>query len=263
MLKTQIKTAVIQMSAGENKEANIDKALKLVSQAAQKGAETILLPECFLYRGRRIFENNVAESVHGPSVKRFQLFAKKKGVVILLGSIHEKSTIAKKVYNTSVCIDSEGKVLGAYRKIHLFEANLLKKAVRETDVFLAGKKRKVFHLGAFSAGSAICYDLRFPEMFRSYAKKGCEIFFVPSNFTYETGRAHWEVLVRARAIENRCYVLAPNQHGTDAQGLRSYGNSMIVDPWGNIIKRAGSSADEILFCMIEKKEIMKARERLP
>ena len=263
MGKTQMKIAVVQMSSGDDKAVNLEKAAALIRKAAAQGAECVLLPESFLYRGQDACFPQIAEMIDGPSVKRCRGLAKDYGLYVLLGSIFEKVPGRKKVYNTAVMIGPKGRVLGAYRKQHLFEARASGTIIREADFLMAGKTQKVFSVAGFRAGTAICYDLRFPDVFALYAAKGCHLFFVPSNFTDETGRAHWEVLLRARAIENRCYVLAPNQHGIGALGVRAHGNSMIIDPWGNILKRAGARGDEILVCSIDQKEIDRARTRLP
>ena len=263
MLKTRMKIAVVQMSAGADKDANMDKAEGLAHRAAASGAKAILFPECFLYRGPAAAVRAQAEKLNGPSVKRFQDVARETDADILMGSMYEKAAGEKKVYNTSIFIRRDGMVSGVYRKRNLFEARLSRKTIRESDIFLAGKKETLIPVRGFSAGLAVCYDLRFPKLFGSYAGKGCELFFVPSNFTEETGRAHWEVLLRARAIENRCYVFAPNQHGASAGGVRAYGNSMIIDPWGRVLERAGGAADKVLLAEIDKKEIAKARQRLP
>lgn len=263
MLKTRMKIAVVQMSAGADKEENAARAEGLARRAAASGAATILFPECFLYRGPAAGAQGQAEELSGPSVRRFQCLALEIGADVLMGSIYEKVSGEKKVYNTAVFIDRNGKVSGVYRKRNLFEAKVSGQTVREADVFLAGKRQTVISVGGFSAGLAVCYDLRFPIIFTTYAEKGCGMVFLPSNFTWETGQAHWEVLLRARAIENRCYVLAPNQHGASGRGIRAYGNSMIIDPWGRILTRAGEASDKVLLAEIDKKEIEKARRRLP
>lgn len=265
MWKTKIKIALIQMSASKNKEDNIRRTVKMVKKAADGGAEMILLPECFYFRGeieKGELRKNIAEHINGATVKMFQGIAKERGIFIVLGSIYEKTAKEKKLYNTAVFIGPDGKRIASYRKKNLFCAKIGRRRIREEDFFSPGKKIKIIRVGDFFIGAAICYDLRFPEMFRSYAKKGCDMIVVPSNFTYETGKAHWEILLRARAVENKCYVLAPNQSGVDSRGVKAYGNSMVVDPWGNIVARAGTKKQEIVFATIDKRVILEVKKRM-
>lgn len=263
--KKTIKVAVIQLFASQNKEANVSRAERLTQQAIQKGAELIVLPECFYFRGelkaKKLYET-IAETVDGGVSKLFCEVARKSKVAIVMGSIYEKIKGKNKFFNTSIFIDSTGKRIGVYRKKNLFSAKLRRSDIREADIFIPGKRTKIVQYGRFLFGAAICYDLRFSEMFRFYQKKGCDVVVVPSNFTYETGKDHWEMLLRARAIENQCYILAPNQYGTDSQGMRAYGNSMIVDPWGKILARASTTKEGIIFATLDKRVILNVRKRL-
>ncbi len=262
MLKTQIKVAVVQLAAGQDKQANIEHAARLLDEAAAGGAEWVLFPECFIFRGKPKAGQSLAEKIPGPTVKYFQSMAKAKGVFLLMGSIHETAGGQNKSYNTSVFIDAQGRVVGSYRKRHLFQACVDGKTIREADIFLPGRSLTLVRIGSFQVGAAICYDVRFPAMFESYAKKGCSVMVVPSNFTYATGQDHWEALLRARAIENHCYILAPNQYGIDNQGVRAYGHSMIVDPWGRILARAADEGDAILFATLDYAQCVTAKQRL-
>lgn len=266
MIVDKLKIALIQMRAANDKTENIRRATTFVRAAATKGARMVLLPEVFCFRGKlslRLLRQEVAETVNGPTVKRFQEIARENDIFLVLGSIYEKVPGKKKLYNTAVVIGPGGKKIGHYRKRRLFDARLATGRVCESGIFLPGKKPAVFPIGKFHMGSAICYDVRFPELFRVYREQGCEMVMIPSNFTYETGRAHWETLLRARAVENRCYVLAPAQCGSDAQGRRSYGNSMVVDPWGKVVARAGTKKEEVLIATVRRKDIIKARMKLP
>jgi len=255
-----MKVAVIQFNASADKEKNITRAVGFVQQAIDKKAGFILLPEVFVFRGgggTTRTQNEVAERLPGESTTPFMALAKKHKVFILAGSIYEKGikkSTSKKAYNTSILINANGEIQAKYRKMHLFDAIINGKKIRETSFFIPGKRIALTMVKQFHVGLSICYDLRFPEMYQRYAKLGADILCVPAAFTRQTGQAHWEVLLRARAIENRCYVLAPNQTGKDGKGIYSYGHSMIIDPLGKILARASGGQEEIIFGNIEKKE---------
>jgi len=261
-----MKIAVIQMQATTDKKKNVAKALQLVQKAITQKAEFILLPEAFCFRGKMKSQGNlssIAENIPGESTKPFMRLAKKHHVSILAGTIFEKVRGSKKVFNTSPLIGPDGKIRAKYRKQNLFTANLGAKKIRESDQLLAGKKSAVGQIKNFKVGLSICYDLRFPQIYKDYSKNGATILCVPAAFTRKTGQAHWEVLLRARAIENLCYVLAPNQVGKDSKGIVAYGHSQIIAPWGKILACGSSNREEILFAQIDQKEIQKARSQLP
>ncbi len=260
-----MKTAVIQLNATGDKERNVQRALKLVRKAKARGAEFILLPEAFHFRGKvdpRRGYQDVAENIPGESLKPFMAEARKGKVNILAGSICEKISGDKRTSNTSVMIDTRGNIVAQYRKIHLFNAAIGKKKVNESQFFRPGRKKVMAKVGEWNMGLSICYDLRFPELYRTYAQQGAHILCVPSAFTKVTGQAHWETLLRARAIENLCYVLAPNQTGKDGKGIAGYGNSMIIDPWGRILARASDDREEVIFAQLDKKLIRGRRKIL-
>ncbi len=278
-----MKTAVIQMNSSGDKRRNIEKALSFLHAAAGRKARFILLPEVFNYRGgiktkqdlRMISEeipgvlrhaqddSKDGERSRTKSLRPFLDAARKSKAFVLAGSIYEKGEGSQKVYNTSALISPEGKVIAKYRKIHLFDAILKKKAIRESDFFLAGKKIVIARIEQFNVGMSICYDLRFPELYRACARLGAHVLCVPSAFTKITGQVHWEVLLKARAIENLCYVLAPNQTGTDARGIEAFGHSLIISPWGEILARASATAEEIIFADLSLPEVQKARRVFP
>ena len=205
----------------------------------------------------------VAEKIPGETVDLFSNLARQNQAAILLGSIYELSRDQKKVYNTSVLINKAGRVLAKYRKKNLFHAQIGSVAVRESDLFTPGTRLASATLAGMTIGLSVCYDVRFPKMYGQYAKKGCSVLTIPASFTQKTGQAHWEVLLRARAIENFCYVLAPNQVGKDGQGVESYGNSMIISPWGEILARASGNKQEIIYAQIHQKTVRQAQEVLP
>jgi len=260
-----LKVALLQFCAGSDKKANLARATGMSRQALEKGAKFILLPEVFNFRGdARDKENFIkaAEKIPGPTVGAFIPLAKKYKASFLLGSILEKA-FQSRAYNTSVFIDPSGTIAAKYRKIHLFDARIGDKIVREKDCFLAGRRLVTAKADGFRLGLSVCYDLRFPELYRDYARRGVEILTVPSCFTKKTGQAHWETLLRARAIENLSYVLAPNQVGIDARGIEAYGHSMIVSPWGEIIACGSAAKEEIVFGEIKIEEVRRARDILP
>ncbi|MCK5082383.1 MAG: carbon-nitrogen hydrolase family protein, partial [Candidatus Omnitrophica bacterium] len=206
-----MKTAVIQLRSTHNKERNIKKAFCLVKCAVARKAKFILLPEAFHFRGKidpsKGFKD-IAEKIPGPSIVPLMAVAKKDKVAILAGSICEKIPGEKKVYNTSVLIDTRGDIVAKYRKSHLFNARVGGVRIQESQHFNAGRKNVMAAVGPWNVGLSICYDLRFPGFYLKYRERGADIMCVPSAFTKMTGQAHWEVLLRARAIENICYVLA-------------------------------------------------------
>ncbi|MDP8213447.1 MAG: carbon-nitrogen hydrolase family protein [Candidatus Zapsychrus exili] len=259
-----MKIATIQFNSTDNKVRNIKEAVRLVEKAAKAGAQFILLPELFVFRGKLTSKvlNEISENVDGDTVKIFSILAKKYKVFILLGSIYEKSKNLKKIYNTSVLINDKGNTIAQYRKINLFDAIVDGKKIQESKFFLKGKNLITAKVGDFKVGLSICYDVRFSELYKEYKNKKVDIVCVPAAFTKTTGEAHWEILIRARAIEGLCYVLAPNQVGKDNRGRYSYGHSMIVDPWGKILKEAKSNKAEILFAELDKNQIKNNRKAL-
>jgi len=168
-----------------------------------------------------------------------------------------------KVYNASMLLNSRGETVAKYRKINLFNAKIANARIKEADNFSSGRKTVTANVKNFKVGMSICYDLRFPGMYRKYCAQKTEILCAPSAFTKKTGEAHWEILLRARAIENLCYVIASNQIGKDFRGVLSYGNSMIVDPWGKVIARASMDREQIIYANVKKDIVKKARQILP
>lgn len=261
-----MKIALVQLEAGRDKKKNLSKALYFVHKAIKHHAEFILLPEVFSFRAKINSRTNLrvfVETIPGESLKPLMQIAKENKVFILAGSILEKAKGRNRAYNTSVIIDDKGMIAARYRKMHLFAARLGKKKIREADHFLAGNHPQTCFVKNFKVGLSICYDLRFPDLYRSYGRENVDILTVPSVFTYETGKAHWEVLLRARAIENLSYVLAPNQVGKGSAGVLAYGNSMAVDPWGRVLARGSNNKEEIVYANIKESVIMQQRQILP
>jgi predicted amidohydrolase len=189
--------------------------------------------------------------------------ARELRVVLCAGSLLEAVPGQARCYNTSCVFDASGAMVARYRKLHLFDVDLPGRvAVRESECRMPGDRAVVVPTPPATLGCSICYDLRFPELYRRLARDGAEVLLVPSAFTFPTGAAHWEVLCRARAIENQCYLLAANQTGTSPHGHRDYGNSMIVDPWGTVLARA-ADGEGIAVAELDGEHLARVRRELP
>ncbi|MBF0122626.1 MAG: carbon-nitrogen hydrolase family protein [Candidatus Omnitrophica bacterium] len=261
-----MKVAIIQIDSRADKASNIKKALVLSEEAFSQGADFVLLPEFFSFRGpikNLAYMGGIAEPVNGPTVRAFSVLAQRFRKHLLLGTIYERATTGRKAYNTSILISPDGKVAASYRKQNLFHMRLLGQETREGKVFKAGHKLTVVPVGEFHVGIVVCFDLRFPDIFERCAKRGANLFVVPSSFAYVTGQAHWEVLLRARAIETFSYVVAPNQIGKNAEGVRCWGHSMVIDPWGKILVQASADQEEIVYADIEIAKVRKYRRLFP
>ncbi len=255
--------AAIQMSAGSEKAANLERAERLVRVAVSHGASLIALPETFNWRGKRGSEAAAAETIEGESVSRMAQLARELKVHIVAGSITEQVASQEKTYNTSVMLGPDGLRMGVYRKIHLFDIDLPGRVtVKESASRLPGDEVVCLGASVGAVGLSICYDLRFPELYRRLAFEGAKILTVPSCFTFPTGEAHWESLLRARAIENQAYVIAPAQFGLNVHGFSDYGNSMIVDPWGRVLGRA-SDQEGVVMAPIDLHYLDRIRNELP
>ncbi len=262
------KIAAVQMKSGSDKEKNLAQAKKLITLAVRKKTKFIVLPEVFNYRGKLSEAFKVAEPVPGYSTSFISQLAKKHKVWILIGSMLETVGAGNDLpFNTSVLINPHGKIAAKYRKIHLFDIKLKGKQILESSRNQAGKNPKLVEVGfkpaSIKIGLSICYDLRFPELYRYYSKHGAKIICIPSSFTKPTGEAHWHTLIKARAIENFAYVIAPDQAGTGSGGVKTYGHSLIVDPWGKILAEASADKEEVIFAEIDLDYLNKIRKNLP
>ena len=256
--------AAVQMSSGPDKERNLGQAEALIREAAARGAELVVLPEVFNWRGRKPEQAQAAEDLAGPSLNLMARLARELGLYLVAGSITERIPDHAKAYNTSVLFGPDGEALGFYRKIHLFDVELTGKVVtRESDTKVAGSEVTCIQTPAANFGLSVCYDLRFPELYRKLAASGVTVITIPSAFTYPTGEAHWEVLIRARAIENQAFVVAPGQFGPNVYGFKDYGNSMIVDPWGRVLARASDDRAEVIVAPLDFQELERVRRELP
>jgi predicted amidohydrolase len=231
-----LRAAAVQLNSNDDKERNLAAAERLVREAARAGAELVGLPEKWNQLAGGKAQAAGAEGLDGPSLAAARRWARELGIHLLAGSICERA--AEGVFNTSVLIGPDGEDLAAYRKIHMFDVEVGGVAYRESEHERAGSEIVTARAGELELGLTICYDLRFPELYRILAVRGARLIAIPSAFTSTTGRDHWEVLLRARAIENQVFVLAPGQVGEAPPHHDSFGRSSIVDPWGVVLATA-------------------------
>ncbi len=234
-----MKVAAIQLRVNSNYEENLKKAFHFMDVAQKEGADVISLPENFSFVKTDKSTSFKFHTLDGELVTSLRNFSKRNSVYLLAGSFIEKRDGYEKFFNTSIFIDREGKIRAIYRKIHLFDFYLEEgRAFLESSRFEGGNEIVYEKVEEFTFGLTICYDLRFPEIYRLLAKRGVNVFFIPSAFTLRTGRDHWEILLKARAIENFSYVIAPSLWGKSSEKIVNNGRSMILDPWGNILATA-------------------------
>ena len=232
----RVVAAVVQMTSTADVERNLATAERLTDEAAARGAAFVALPENFAFLRSTGDPAPEAQALDGPWVRRMSEVARGHRITLLLGSLPERSPEAGKVHNTSVLLGPDGAVLAVYRKIHLFDIDLPGlEHLKESREVAAGRDVVVAPAPFGPLGMTICYDVRFPELYRALTRRGARVLAVPSAFTERTGKDHWEVLLRARAIENLAYVVAPAQAGVHGKGRSSHGHAMIVDPWGAVI----------------------------
>ena len=255
-----MRAAAVQLNSTNDKARNLEAAERLVRAAAVDGAELVALPEKWnlLAAGEELLAG--AEPLDGPSLSAARGWARELGVNLLAGSISERG--GEKAFNTSVLIGPEGEDLAVYRKIHMFDVEVGGVAYRESEHEEPGTEIVTAPLGGLIAGLSVCYDLRFPELYRILAVRGARLLTVPSAFTLATGRDHWEVLLRARAIENQAFVLAPNQVGEAPPHFSSYGHSAIVDPWGAVLATA-ADGERFVAADLDLAAQEQVRESLP
>jgi predicted amidohydrolase len=262
-----LNVGVVSVTATPNKSKNIESAFTLAEECVKGGASWICLPEMFSYHGpySDIWEN--AEFEDGPLNQRLSEFARRHGIVLFAGSVPERPEGSKsgKVYNTQYIFGRRGELITKYRKTHLF--NLLdhtgKPLYCESDGYLSGDDIVSFMIEGWRIGLATCYDLRFTSHFTALSSQApVDCIVIPSAFTFQTGAYHWELLLRARAVENLAYVIAPNQVGIHSPGKQSYGHAMIIDPWGTKMCDTGH-LQGISIARIEAERIKICRDQLP
>ncbi|MBU0499983.1 MAG: carbon-nitrogen hydrolase family protein [Gammaproteobacteria bacterium] len=250
MNPSKIKIAAIQMASSPNVNANLLEAEKLLAEAAGKGVRLALLPENFAFMGKSDNElGGIAEADgEGPLQHFLSQMARRYGIWLVGGTIPLLADDAKRVRSACLVFDDQGRRTGRYDKIHLFDVSLPESGEKyeESSAIEPGNQVVSLNTPFGRLGLAICYDLRFPELFRNLVDQGVEIFCLPAAFTALTGKAHWEILLRARAIENLSYVVAAAQGGFHISGRETYGNSMIIDPWGAVLARAPTGAGFVI-----------------
>ncbi len=230
----KMKVAAIQMSSTPDKEENKETAEALIRSAVSEGAELVGLPELWSCHGlEKVYKDN-AEPVPGPTTDFLSGLARELGIYVLGGSILEEAG-PEKMHNTSTFFTPDGELAAVYRKIHLFDVKAPDREYLESASIAPGEEVVTAKAGPTTLGLSVCYDVRFPELYRLLALRGAEVLTVPAAFTLQTGKDHWELLLRARAVENQAFVFAPAQWGQKADGRWTYGRSMIVNPWGTVL----------------------------
>lgn len=259
-----LKVAVVQTNSNEDVQANLDVVSKLIEQAAQSQVKLVLLPENFGFLGVEENKLRVAEEAgSGLMQDTVASLAKKYGLHIVAGTIPIKSPSKSKVYASSMIYDDTGEMVCRYDKIHLFDVTVSEKEKYvESNATLAGSSPKLYQAPFGKIGLSVCYDVRFPELYRTYSNAGVDIICVPAAFTYNTGKVHWDILTRARAIENQAFVLAANQEGSHPQDRKTYGHSMIIDPWGEVIAMQKQQVG-VIIADLDLDEMHKIRARFP
>jgi predicted amidohydrolase len=261
-MKNILRMACIQLNGSADVAGNIVKVEDMVANAAAQGAEFIATPEnTFLMEESGSKRVLYAQESH-PAIKASAEMARKNGVWLLIGSVAVAAN-AEKTYNRSLLFNPQGEIVAQYDKIHLFDVDVEDgQTYRESAKIMAGSKAVTAQTPWGILGMTVCYDLRFPQLYRAIAKAGANIIAVPAAFTQVTGEAHWHVLLRARAIENGCFIIAPAQTGTHAGGRKTFGHSLIIDPWGKVLADAGT-AEGIITADLDLNEVGKARGKLP
>jgi deaminated glutathione amidase len=257
-----VRAAAVQLSSTGDKRRNVAVAEALVGRAARAGAHLVVLPE--KWNLIDVDERQVAqaEPLDGESLGAARGWARRYAVALVAGSISEAVPGADRAYNTSVLIQPDGSMTAVYRKLHLFDVEVGGHAYRESAGAIPGSDVVVADALGHRIGLSVCYDLRFPELYRRLSLDGADILAVPSAFTVVTGQAHWEPLLRARAIENQAYVIAAGQTGVHATGTSSHGHSMIVDPWGRILA-AASDGEDVITADLDFSLLADIRGRVP
>ncbi len=255
--------AAAQMTSGADKAKNVDKALRLIGRAAGLGAKLVGLPENFSWMGPEKERPAAAEPLDGPTLSKMSEVARAKKVTVLAGSIAEVGAPRGRFFNTSVVIGPDGERLGVYRKIHLFDVDVHDGArYRESESVAPGEDVVCAVPEVGRLGLSVCYDLRFPELYRRLVADGATLLAVPAAFTLMTGKDHWEVLLRARAIENQAYVMAPAQWGQHSENRRTYGHALVADPWGLVVARA-SEGEGLALAQVDGELLARVRRDLP
>ncbi|MGN7613161.1 carbon-nitrogen hydrolase family protein [Magnetococcales bacterium HHB-1] len=260
-----IRAAVVQLTSGPNRDDNLEKTEQWMNQALKQGAQVIALPENFSFIGcsERDKLEKAEDPLQSPTLQFLRQYAKQKEVWIIGGSIPFSTENRDKVSNSTLLINPQGSVVARYDKMHLFDVNLGKgQTFRESTTIQAGREPVLYQTPWGKLGLTVCYDVRFPELYRNLSQQGATIFSVPAAFTLSTGKDHWQLLLQARAVENFSYVLAPNQWGVHAGRQRTYGHSMIIEPWGSVIAQV-PDGEGVTVAELDQSRITACRKRIP
>jgi predicted amidohydrolase len=258
-----VRAAAIQLNSNADKPRNIELAGGLVAAAAAAGAELVVLPEKWNLLGGPEEIAAGAESLDSsPTLEAASGWARELGIHLVAGSISERAGDEERPFNTSCLLDRAGELVAVYRKIHMFDVDVGGVSYRESEAEQPGEEIVAADVDGVAIGLTVCYDLRFPELYRILAVGGARVLTVPSAFTAETGRAHWEILLRARAIENQAFVIAANQRGEAPPHYSSHGHSMIVDPWGVVLDEVGEG-DGFAIAELDLEGLERVRSSLP
>jgi predicted amidohydrolase len=259
----RIRLACVQMTSRADKAANLETAERLVAQAAATGADVVVLPEKWNAIGTAEELHAAAESLEGgESVEAMADWARRHGITLVGGSITERREGREKLSNTSLVLGSDGELVAIYRKIHLFDVEVGGVVYRESEAEEPGEEPVVARVEDWGLGLSVCYDVRFPELYRILALEGAELVTVPAHFTTPTGKDHWHVLLRARAIENQLYVAAAAQVGETLPGKPAYGRSLIADPWGIVLAQAPDE-ETVIAAELDRTRLLGIRDKLP
>jgi predicted amidohydrolase len=263
-----MKIAAVQMVSTPSVERNLDAARRLIGSAAAAGAALIVLPEYFCFMGRSDRDKlAIAETPGDGPIQRMLAESARAHAVWLIGGTLPlavgASGAADRVLNANLVFSPRGELAARYDKMHLFAFDNGRERYDEARTLQAGRAPVAFDAGGLRVGLSVCYDLRFPELYRALTRPPCDLLSVPSAFTYTTGLAHWEVLLRARAIENQCYVVAAAQGGTHENGRRTFGHSLIVDPWGEMVACRSDDGEGIVLADVRRERIEEVRKHLP
>ena len=259
-----MKIAALQTVATPDVNRNLDAAARLISEAARQGAQLVALPEYFCLMGRHDSDKlTIAEMPGDGPIQRFlALQAQQHGLWLIGGTLPLRGATPEHARNACCVFAPDGTLAARYDKIHLFRFDSGRESYDEARVLEAGSQPVALQAGALRVGLSVCYDLRFPELYRALCVPPCDVLSVPAAFTYTTGRAHWELLLRARAVENQCYVLAAAQGGTHENGRRTWGHSMIVDPWGEVLA-VHPEGEGVVLAELDMARLAAVRQQLP
>jgi len=263
-----LKISCIQMNSSANMSENVAKLQKMVAEAAGQGAKLVATPENSFLMDEPKSQRELYTMSEHPVVRVSADMARENKVFLLIGSVAVaddgwQATDDNKAYNRSILFNPNGEIIAHYDKIHLFDVEVGDGQVyRESTKIMAGNRAVVAKTQFFDLGMTVCYDLRFPHLFRALAKNGANIIATPAAFTKTTGEAHWHVLQRARAIETGCFIIAPAQTGTHAGGRQTFGHSLIIDPWGMVLADGGEG-EGIVAAEIDLAEVEKTRAKMP